>query len=228
MIDRKKFFDAVRNNPFTGLKGVRGGQQVAGTDDILDAWEMSGLTDLRWLAYMLATALHETGTMLPVREIGRGKGRKYGKVGRHGQIAYGRGLVQLTWDYNYERADKELGLNGALIQNYDLALDSMVASKIMFRGMEEGWFTGKRLSTYLNDLREDFYNARRIINGVDKAALVAGYAKAFYGALRDAEGYSVPVAPIDDQMDDPIPQEPEDEPLGFWGRFWQTLFGRIT
>lgn len=139
-----------------------------------------------WLAYGLATAWHEA-RLRPVEEIGRGKGRAYAKPGIHnGQVAYGRGLVQLTWDRNYARADAELALNGALIGDYDRALRTDTAVAILVRGMEEGWFTGKALRDYLpaeHGTVEQFTAARRIINGTDRDTLIAGYAKAFQAAL---------------------------------------------
>ena len=151
----------------------------------LDEWEKSwAKSDDRWLAYMLATAHHETDrTIRPIAEYGKGKGHPYGKPGKDGQPAYGRGYVQLTWDYNYEKADAKLGLKGALIKNYELALRPDIAAAVMFYGMTEGWFTGKKLSSYFNKTTEDWVNARRIINGLDKANLIAGYAKNYYAAI---------------------------------------------
>ena len=57
------------------------------------------------------------------------------------------------------------------------------AVKIMFLGMQEGWFTGRKLSQYINDQLTDFVNARRIINSIDRAADIAGYAEKFLKAL---------------------------------------------
>lgn len=106
-MDRAKFFARARSALFGG-KLTQG--QVDGITAILHGWQASQMTDLRWLAYMLATAYHETArTMQPIAEYGKGKGRKYGVKGKHGQVPYGRGYVQLTWDANYEKADQELG-----------------------------------------------------------------------------------------------------------------------
>lgn len=144
---------------------------------------------LAFVAYALATSFHETSqTMQPVPEIGRGRGCAYGQPGCHaGQIAYGRGDVQLTWDYNYARADRELGLNGALIANYALALRPDISAQIMVRGMTEGWFTGKRLVDYLpasgKATLAQFVAARRIINGTDRAQSIAAIALNFQDAL---------------------------------------------
>lgn len=138
-----------------------------------------------WLAYGLATAWHEA-RLKPIEEWGKGKGHDYGKVNATGKAPYGRGLVQLTWHQNYQRADDELGLKGTLVANYDRALEPEIAVQILVRGMEKGWFTGKSLGTYIGNGRgaeKEFIDARRIINGTDKAALIAGYAVKFQDAL---------------------------------------------
>lgn len=137
-----------------------------------------------WLAYGLATAWHEA-RFLPQAEWGLGRGRPYAAAGKYGQPQYGRGLVQLTWDFNYEWADKALNLNGRLLRDFDLALDPEIATRILIKGMEGGAFTGRRLGQYIiaRGTPEAFVNARRIINGTDKAQLIAGYAERFQGAL---------------------------------------------
>lgn len=175
----KAFFDAVRRN-FGGLDQ----KQVDGFNVLLKAMKA---WPVDWVAYGLATVWHETArTMQPISEFGHGRGRKYGVPGRNnGQIPYGRGYVQLTWDDNYDLMDKELGLNGSLKANYELANDPDIAARILVRGMERGLFTGKGLKDYPGD----YVNARRIINSTDKAQLIAGYAKSFEAALR-AGGWS--------------------------------------
>ena len=106
--DRATFYTTIRKGAlFDGTLSTR---QVTGMEAMLDAFDKSGFTDLRWLAYILGTAYHETGrAMYPVREGGLGKGHPYGVPGADGQVAYGRGLVQLTWAANYAKADKALG-----------------------------------------------------------------------------------------------------------------------
>jgi putative chitinase len=192
-LNRKHFFDTVRVGLF---KGKLNQSQVQGMESILITWETEGLTDLRWLAYMMATTFHETAkTMQPIEEYGKGKGYRYGKkIKRSGipyslpdKIYYGRGYVQLTWYENYENMGRLLGVD--LLNNPDLALQPVIASKIMFEGMTKGNsnfgdFTGKSLENYFNDKKEDWVNARRIINGTDKAELIAGYGKKFFAALK--------------------------------------------
>lgn len=179
-----RFFEHLRARPPLGPTLSQG--EVDGCERILAACAASGFPPA-WAAYALATCVHETaGAMAPMREYGKGAGRVYGKPGRNGgQVAYGRGDVQLTWDENYERADRELGLNGALVADYDLALDPQISARILAAGMEGGWFTGKGLRLYLPEVarRDQFVAARKIVNGTDKAELIAGYAETFQNAL---------------------------------------------
>lgn len=182
-IDRKAFFAGVRQQPFNGKLSQ---DQANGLSALLDEWERRDGSDLRWLAYELATAKWETAhTMQPIREIGRGKGRAYGNADPiTGKVYYGRGYVQLTWKSNYAAMSKIVGLD--LVSNPDLALEPDVAAQIMFEGMERGTFTGKKLSHYFNASACDWINARRIINGMDRAVEIAGIAKQFYADLVSA------------------------------------------
>ncbi|MEA1083203.1 hypothetical protein SFC76_02935 [Sphingomonas sp. CD22] len=195
LVSPKAFFDRVRPL-FRG--GAINALQLAGMQCKLDAFGAVG-APIAFVAYGLATSFWETGQkMQPVEEIGRGRGKEYGVPGKHrGQIAYGRSDVQLTWDYNYARADAELGLKGALIADYSRALEPVISSQIMVRGMYEGWFTGRKLATYLPPFGfatlAQFTQARRIINGADRAAQIAAIAAVFQDGL--ASGGWGPVAP---------------------------------
>ncbi|WP_337739427.1 hypothetical protein [Agrobacterium vitis] len=53
--------------------------------------------------------------------------------------------------------------------------------------MTEGWFTGRKLSDYFTPSSSDWVNARKIINRLDRAQDIAGYAKAFNSALAGAQ-----------------------------------------
>jgi len=207
-VDRAKFFTKVRYNPFSRHLNQ---SQVDGMNAILDCWDASEFTDLRWLAYMLGTAYHETAqTMQPIHEYGGNDyfERMYGPNGKRpdtarkmGNTRYGdgakyagRGYVQLTWKNNYKKAGDLLKVD--LVANPDLAMKPDIAAKIMFCGMTDAEvvfedthddqnfsFTGKTLEDYFNDTTEDWVNARRIINGTDHAAMIAETAKDFYEAL---------------------------------------------
>ncbi len=188
MINRNFFFDNAKRVLFDS-KMTQG--QVNGISAILDEWEMAHSTkDDRWLAYMLATTHHETDrTMAPIEEYGKGKKYRYGKCCKQDgkpytdttAIFYGRGFVQLTWYENYQKAGKKLGVD--LLQHPELALTLPIATKILFAGMMDGWFTAKKLGDYFNTMKEDWVNARRIINGIDRAQLISSYAMKYYGSL---------------------------------------------
>lgn len=141
--------------------------------------------DARWIAYMLATTFHEcAGTWRPIAEYGKGKGLKYGcpdPVTK--EVYYGRGFVQLTWAANYKTIGKILGHD--LYNNPDFAMRPDIAYQIMSYGMRHGTFTGASLKRFFNEKVTDPVNARRIINGTDKAELIAGYYDKFMNILKE-------------------------------------------
>ena len=170
---------------------------------IFNEWERQQLTDQRWLAYILATAFHETAkTMQPIEEFGKGKGRDYGKKLKMGggpgkrilyttpdKIYYGRGHTQNTWYENYQaltRAAAKAGRNWDFLNQPELLLTMEPSIWATFFAMQTGLYTGKRLLNYFNDTMEDWTNARKIINGLDAADLIAGYGKNFFAALKQA------------------------------------------
>ncbi|MCV9997751.1 hypothetical protein OE766_05785 [Pararhizobium sp. YC-54] len=202
MLARKTFFDAVRASLFDGVLQKR---QVAGLTAILDRGSI-GKTDDRWLAYMLATAHHETGrTMQPVRETFAASDARaialldsafehgrlpsvsvpYWRRDAEGKTWLGRGLVQLTHRTNYEKMTLLTGID--LISNPGRAMELTVATDILFIGMETGAFTGRRLGQYFSATKEDWTGARRIINGRDRAERVAGYGRRYLAAIRLAQ-----------------------------------------
>lgn len=180
-MNRAAFFDSVRGSLFRPLKQP----QVDGLNIILDEWERRDLSDLRWLAYILATAYHETAhTIQPIEEYGRGRGRAYGRNDPEtGHAYFGRGYVQLTWKRNYAKAGREIGAD--LVNHPEKAMEPDIAAAILIEGMVDGWFTTKKLSDYFND-KSDWINARRIVNGTDRANLIAGHAWKFHDALKAA------------------------------------------
>jgi len=176
MINRNEFFPRVREAVFRSWMTQ---PQVDGLNALIDACPDSW--DGRWLAYALATAFHETaGTMQPIPEFGHGRGRPYGEP-VNGHVYYGRGYVQLTWEHNYAAMSPVVGAD--LVADPDLALQPDIAAKVMFYGMEQGTFTGKKLADFIHQDVCDFLHARQIINGMDRASLVAGYAQQFLYAI---------------------------------------------
>lgn len=194
-MDRGVFFASVRRSLF---KGSLTQSQVDGLNLLLDEFERRfdnpTSNSLKAFGYLLGTTFHETArTMQPIAEWGKGKGRPYGRPHPvSGKVYYGRGFVQLTWYDNYVRMAKLLGIP-ALVENPDLAMDPDIAVQIIFEGMYRGVstrgdFTGKALEDYFEGTvtESDWLNARRIVNGMDRASTIAKYGKAFYVALSDA------------------------------------------
>lgn len=199
-INRKFFFDRVRAQMFGGKLTAA---QVEGLTGILDTWEADhDAKDDRWLAYMLATAYHETDKkMQPIDEYGgdayfngrygpEGNPKKAKELGNSqkgdGARYHGRGYVQLTGRKNYKAMSAVTGVD--LEADPVRAKDVAVASKVMFYGMEHGSFTGRKLADYFGPHADDWVNARRIINGTDKANLIADHGHNFYAAISYTTG----------------------------------------
>jgi putative chitinase len=158
------------------------------------------VSQIQQLAYILATAHHETGgKMVPVKERGGNAyffkmydpgspdptrarlAKKMGALPGDGILFPGRGHVQITWRPNYVKFGKILKID--LVGNPDLALEPGNSIQILLHGMIYGRFTGKKLSDYITDAKCDWVNARRIVNGTDCAEAIAAKAAAYYAVL---------------------------------------------
>lgn len=248
IVDRRAFFDSLRKSLFT--KGFKQ-SQVDGLQLVLEAWEQSyqDRTPLTQLASVLGTDYHETaGTMQPIHEYGDRAYfmRMYDKTGARPDVAAtlgntdvgdgalfaGRGFPQLTGRANYRRATRrlrELGVIGPDVdfeKSPDLVMQPKYAIPIMFLGMEEGWFTGRKLDDIVDvkidgDEHSDFVRARSIINGTDRAELIADHSDAFLAALKVAVRTGTPAPtpvpepkPVDPAKGNPArPVEAEPPPV---------------
>ncbi|WP_105427888.1 hypothetical protein [Neorhizobium tomejilense] len=199
--NRHAFFDLVRTKLFKG-RLVSG--QVEGMTAILDAWrERDGQGEAQPLSYVLATAFHETAaTMQPVRETLAASDRSaitrldeaftagrlgsvktpYWRPDADGKSWLGRGLVQLTHRRNYEAMSAVTGID--LVADPGRAMEMPVSVAILIEGMRRGSFTGRKLGDYFGQGRIDWVGARKIINGNDRADLVARHARVFAEALQ--------------------------------------------
>jgi hypothetical protein len=166
-------------------------------DLIIDTCIEYGLP-LKQAAYVLATAYWETNkTFEPVREayyLGK-KAEGYRKKLRYYPY-YGRGFVQLTWLANYKKAGDAFKKD--FVKSPDDVMEPNIAAEILVVGSKEGWFTGKKLDDYIGD---DYINARRIINGTDKASEIALLARNFEQELSSGDRYRFkstqkPVQPV--------------------------------
>ncbi len=175
---------------------------------ITDAFELDDdMKSLRWLAYILATSMHESNdTFAPVVEgYWLTESRRLGTLynyykknnpralktifpnGKREPAYYGRGrVVQLTHFNNYMNASLKIYGNNILLNDPDMIIhNSKCDLTVTFRGMLEGWFTGYSLPQFfpLNSNKANWVGARRIINGLDKARMIAKYAMKFYDCL---------------------------------------------
>lgn len=165
---RDIFFIHIKESLF---KNYMTNLQIEGINNILDEWEKRKLTNLWWLAYMLATVYHETDKeMQPIREKGS---EKYLESKPYYPYV-GAGLVQVTWLENYLKF-------GAKHPNDLLHWPECLLP--LFDGMIQGMFTGKKLGDFFHHIPHDGPSARTIINGMDKAYLIWGYALIFHNAL---------------------------------------------
>lgn len=206
--DRKPFFDAVRGPVFGGSLSK---QQVDGLERLLTTWETFMEGSNEELAYNLATSNHETaGTMTPIMERGSKAyfdkyepGTKLGKmlgntVKGDGYLFRGAGDVQNTGRRNAVVSGKKcseiMGFEVDFLKSPELRLDPTLSALCLFMGNREGWWTGKDLLDYIDgvdesdaeDLRE-YVNARRVVNGTDKAMKIAQTAILFEKALKAAK-----------------------------------------
>lgn len=162
--------------------------QVDGFNHLLNAMER---WPLPWAAYALGTVWHESAaTMKPIKEYGGDAyfHKMYDPEGERPHVAKslgnarpgdgvkyaGRGYAMITGRANYRKFGIE--------NDPEKALKPDCAAFILMEGMEKGMFTGKKMADYLTG-QTDYVGARRIINGQDRAQMIAGYAKDFETAL---------------------------------------------
>lgn len=229
-MNRKIFFAEIRPSLF---KGKLTQQQVNGFNVLLDHAKQQH-TNIEYLAYILATTYHETGfTMRPIKERGGAKyfrkrydihgtnpklARRLGNTSPGDGVKYcGKGYVQITGKGNYAKAGGKLGID--LVNHPDLAMVPKHAVRILFQGMMDGWFTGKKLSSYMDGIdgtdaedRQQYKLSRWLINGKDKRDEIAGHAIKFEHALRSAASTSEIPTPESHTTDEAVPL-PEDDTI---------------
>ena len=201
-MDKDTFFAFARRAPFGGRLTQ---QQVDGTNALFDAWDQDGDSDVRKLANVLAQVFHETGgRMVPVRETFAASDatviRRLDRAWANGEMPqvktaywragwFGRGPIQVTHEANYVRMGQALGVD--LRANPGLLLQQPWGARSAVVGMMQGLFTGKKLADYFNGNTNDPVGARRIVNGTDKASLIAGYHASFLDSLKAAQNGGV-------------------------------------
>ena len=205
-MDRSRFYAALRRRD----SGVFGTSLTQAQVDRLEATliRLDGKRiELAQAAYILGTAYHESDRFRTMEEYASGaayEGRNtLGNTQPGDGVRFkGRGFVQITGRRNYTDWAKRLGVD--LVGNPALAARLDHAVTILIDGMMLGTFTGRKLPDYVAGAKKDYVGARRVVNGADRAAMVATYARAFEKALVEA-GYSVSAAP-------PAPEKPVPAP----------------
>lgn len=215
-MNRAAFYASLRRRD-SGLFGTSLSQhQVDRLEAILTRLDAKRI-ELPQAAYILGTAYHESDRFRTMEEYASGaayEGRK--TLGNtqpgDGRLFKGRGFVQVTGRRNYTDWAKRLGVD--LVGNPALAARLDHATTILIDGMMLGTFTGKKLPDYVAGAKKDYVGARRVVNGTDRAAIIANYARAFEAALVEA-GYSASAAPSAPAKPAPAPapvQKPEAAP----------------
>ena len=119
-IEKQRFFGEYRS-----FFGNLSQKQVGGLDQLLDAIRADeSVTDLRHLAYMLATIKVECdNTWLPIKEYGgekyfrryaasTAKGKELGNIYPKDHALFpGQGYVMITGRGNYDRLGKRIGID---------------------------------------------------------------------------------------------------------------------
>lgn len=149
---------------------------------IVSECERQMVTDLRQIAYVLGTVYHEC-RFKSIKEIRAERGTDVYKMQQRYWPSgfYGRGFSQLTWRKNYQKFSPVVGFD--LVKNPDLVLKPEIGSKILVFGMKHGTFVANGLESminldrYFNAIKTDWFNARRIVNGIFRAEMVAEAAK---------------------------------------------------
>ncbi len=200
--ERSRFYAECERSA-TLPKHLFKGARREGIDQVLDHWEKTSYTDLRWLAYILGTAYRESaGTMAPVREglcrtdqcsiaavgkhfLGKHISSDYSVPDAQGRSYFGRGLVQITHKRKYLSVGRALGWGDALVERPELALDPERSVVILVDGMARGLFTGRSLADFFAGEKADWVGARQIVNPRSRRApITAAYAEGFYACLR--------------------------------------------
>lgn len=186
--DHEKFFNDYKEQFATKLNQA----QVNGIEALLSFIENDpGMIDVRWIAYVMATVKHECAERwTPIEEFASGKAYEgRASLGNtqpgDGPRFKGRGYVQITGRSNYRKFSQRLSVD--LIGDPKLALDPQISYKIASLGMRQGLFTGKGLIDYIHAEVCDYRNARRIINGLDRADKIKGYADKLENCLRSSQ-----------------------------------------
>lgn len=212
-MNTKALFAYLRNAPFGGSLSTA---QVRGVEAILRECAKQGVTNIAFIAYILATAFHETGGKMTaiVENLNYTKAEtirktwptRFANVGvaapyvrnpeRLANFVYDRANLGNTsygdgWKYRgrglVQITGKANYAKYGIAANPDKALELDMAAYILVHGMVNGVFVpGRKLAGYMVNGGFNPTAARAIINGSDKAKLITTHYVSFVGALEKA------------------------------------------
>lgn len=209
-MDKAKFFASVRSSLFGGSLTT---SQVQGIEAILNEWINGGYDDERRLAYILATAHHETGAkfVASVENLNYSAKRltqvwpsRFPSIAAATPYAnnpqklankvYGGRLGNVNpndgWDFRGRGFVQITGRDNyakyGLMTNPASAADTMIAARIAVDGMVNGRFTGLKLSQFFDHDSDDAVGARRIINPDSNGDEIAEFHVKYLAALKAA------------------------------------------
>lgn len=246
----RHFFDSMRASAIYG--GTLSVEAVNGMNAVSIGFDASKQPDKCSddLAVIMATVVIETGRDFNLSvEEGRSRiGKPYNKpAGPYGYVYYGRGPCQVTWLANYERAKLRTGID--FVKHPEYMCDPKYGVVYMIDGMFNGLFTKYRLRNFVKPGVKtsipNFYNSRRIINGLDRAQEHARYCAMFQLALSEG-GYmpatayvaerqpieaakaAVPAAPVAKPADtEPAVKTTDADPPSAAGEDRPSMFGGL-
>ncbi len=153
---------------------------------IIEAAKAQGLTRPQ-IAYVLATADHESAGFATLEEFD--PGHKYegrADLGNtqpgDGPRFKGRGYVQLTGRGHYTPYGKRTGIHLVKLP-FILMNWASLSVYVIVDGMMRGAYTGRRLDQFVNASKQDFREARRVVNRLDRADKIAAQARAWLDRL---------------------------------------------
>ncbi len=175
---------------------------------LVESARAGGITNVRRIAYVLATAHHschfgaalveaaggpERGGGYERYEPGTELGTLLGNTQRgDGERFCGRGFVPIRGRTLYATWSARLSLPDHIVDGVALPFFVAqpaaparpdIAARILVRGMRDGLFTGIPLGSYVNDKKTDYFNARRVIDGIKNAREVAETAALYQAAI---------------------------------------------
>lgn len=171
---------------FAFRRGQRSANRATSAAAIVEAAKARGLSREQ-IAYVLATAEHESAGFSTLEEFD--DGTKYENRADlqntrpgDGPRFKGRGYVQLTGRGNYTSYARITGFE--LVKLPTVLMNRAALSVfVIVDGMSRGAYTGRRLDEFVSAGRADFVNARRVVNGLDRAEKIAGQANEWLARL---------------------------------------------